>query len=89
MGIRQLDNPRTLDQKEFISKSTELIEDVMALNNKLQQTLQAQECQLKQLIDETHTAYESRYLVLQETIKGLHQSLTAKASANEILSLTK
>ena len=70
MGIRQLDNQRTLDHKEFISMAKELIKDVQELKTELQHTLQTQEGKSKQIIEETHIAYESGFVVLQETIKG-------------------
>lgn len=89
MGIRQLDNQRTLDHKEFISMAKELIKDVQELKTELQHTLQTQEGKSKQIIEETHIAYESGFVVLQETAKGLRQSLTAKKSVDEILSLKK
>ena len=41
------------------------------------------------LIKETHTAYESRYSVLQGTIKGLRRSLVETQSVDEIPCLTK
>lgn len=89
MGILQVDNQRTSNHKEFISKAKDLIEEVKELRTELQQTLQAQESKSKQLIDENYTAYESWFSVLQDTIKSLRRSLTAKESVDEILHLTK
>lgn len=39
MGIIQLDNQRTLDHREFISKVKNVIEEVKELNTELQQNL--------------------------------------------------
>lgn len=47
-----------------------------------------QENNSQQLINETHTAYEMDYSVLQDTIKGLRRSVSAKKSVDEILQLT-
>lgn len=43
MCIRQLDNKRTSDHKEFLSKAEDLIKEVKELRTELQQTLQTQE----------------------------------------------
>ena len=87
--MRQLDNQRMTDHKEFLTKAEALIKEVRELKTELQQTIQTQEGKTNQLIKETHTAYESGYSVLQETIKGLRRSLTTKQSVDEILRLTK
>lgn len=39
MGIRQLDNQRKTDHKEFLSKAKDLIKEVKELKTELQQTL--------------------------------------------------
>ena len=89
MGIIQLENQRTSDHLEFISKATNLIDEVKALKIELQKTLQDQENKSKQLIDETHTAYETGYSVLQGTFRGLRRSLKKKESVGEIFRLNK
>lgn len=88
IGIRQLDSQSTINHREFISKSTSLINEVKDHKNELQETIQDKENKSQQLISETHTAYETGYLVLQYTIKGLRRSLIAKESVDEILCLT-
>lgn len=89
MGIRELDNSITADHKEFISTTERLIKEVTALKDEFKLTLQKQETHSKQLVEETHNAYESSGTVLQSTINGLRWSLTTNLSVNEILHLTK
>ena len=89
MGIKDLDNRRTTDHKEYMSKVEDLIKEVTQLKTDLQKTLQTQARNSKHLINETLTIYESGFAVLQETIKGLRRSLTAKKTVIEILCLIK
>lgn len=71
MGIRNLDNQRTTDHKEFMSKVENFIKEVKELRTECQQTLQTQASNSKQLVEETNTAYELGFAVLQDIIKGL------------------
>lgn len=89
MGIRQLDNRRTVDHKEFISTAEKLILEITTLKNDFNQSLEKQASHSKQLVEETYTVYESGLAVLQNKINGLRCSLTAHASVDEILRLTK
>lgn len=89
MGIRELENQRTANHKDFMSKSEDFIKEVKKLKEDLQEMLQTQKSKSKNLIDEIHTAYESGFVVLQDMIKGLRRSLTVNQRFDEILRLTK
>lgn len=89
MVIRDLDNRRIAGHKDIMCKVEASIKEVTKLKDVLQKTLQTQETNSRKLIEETHTAYEVGYVVLQNTIKGLRRSLTTNQSVDEILRLTK
>ena len=89
MGIRDLHNRRTVNHKEFMLKVEDFIKEVLQLKIELQQTMKPQVRNSKHLVDETHATYETGFAILQETIKGLRRSLTAKVIVDEILHLTK
>ena len=70
MGIRDIDNRRTADPKEFMSIDEKLVKEVIELKNDLNQTIENKDSHSNQLVEETHTEYESRLVVLQNAING-------------------
>lgn len=64
MGIMGLDNERTFDHKKFILEAKNLMNEIKELRTEFQQTMEKQATYSKQLVDETHTAYESGIAVL-------------------------
>ena len=71
MGIRDLDNHRTVDHKEFISTAEKLIKEITALKDEFKASLEQQATHSNKLVEETHNASESSLTVLQTTINGL------------------
>ena len=89
IGIRALDNNRTVDHKEFLVTDECLIQEVSAIKTELQSTIMDQAVQSKKLVEETHNAYESTIAVLQSTINNLRRSMSASSHGQDILNLTK
>lgn len=70
IGIRDLDNRRTADHKEFLSTTEKLIKEIRTLKDEFKVSLEKQVVHSNKLVEETHNAYESSLVVLQTTING-------------------
>ena len=59
IGIRDLDNRRTADHKDFLATTDRLIKEISTLKDEFNASLDKKYVRSKQLVDETHNAYES------------------------------
>ena len=57
MGIRALDNARTADHKQFLSTAKTLIQDVTTIKEEIKSTLDCQDTNSQNLVQETNNAY--------------------------------
>lgn len=89
MGIRQLDQQRQENHKQFINKIEEFIFEVKELKEYIVKTTNEQEAKSKFGLDETNKAYDVRFSKLQNTIRTLQRSNSANKTIEEILKIWK
>lgn len=64
MGIQALENNQIADHKHFLSTAETLIQEVTTIKEEIKSTLSRQTALSKNLVQETHNAYESALAVL-------------------------
>lgn len=73
IGIKALDESRKRDQEEFLKKVEELVKEIKQFKEKLMIDSHTFEKNVRDLLNETHKAYDVGYTKLQFTIKDLQK----------------